>query len=252
MSLVVAKNLCKYYGDDKNTQVHALADASFEIEQGEYVAIMGPSGSGKSTLLSILGAMSPPSAGALMVDEIDVYSLSQEQRADFRREYLGFVFQQIQLIPYLTTLENVMLPLVITSHKNKRDVAVDILVRVGLEGKLDRLPSELSGGEQSRVAIARAVVNDPPVLLADEPIGSLDSKTGQEVLSLFRQLNSEGLTIVMVTHNPESIKDVNRLIQLKDGRIVLDTDMQNKETIIQSLRTEAAGDGQEMLRLEAY
>lgn len=231
MSLVVAKSLCKYYGDDESTQVHALADASFEIRQGEYVAIMGPSGSGKSTLLSILGAMSPPSTGELLIDEIDVYSLSQEKRADFRREYLGFVFQQIQLIPYLTALENVMLPLVITSHKNKRDIAVDMLARVGLEGKLDRLPSELSGGEQSRVAIARAVVNDPPVLLADEPVGSLDSKTGQEVLSLFRQLNGEGLTIVMVTHNPESIRDANRLIQLKDGRIVLDAEMENKQII---------------------
>jgi putative ABC transport system ATP-binding protein len=183
---------------------------------------MGPSGSGKSTLLAILGAMSPPSAGTLVVDDIDVYSLSQEKRADFRREYLGFVFQQLQLIPYLTALENVMLPLVITGHRNKKELAVNTLSRVGLGNKLNRLPSELSGGEQSRVAIARAVVNDPPILLADEPVGSLDSKTGAEILSLFKQLHDEGQTIIMVTHNPESIRDTDRLIQLKDGQIIRD------------------------------
>lgn len=222
MSLVVASNLCKYFGDNKGAQVHALADVSFEIEQGEYVAIMGPSGSGKSTLLTILGAMSPPSTGSLLVDEIDVYRLPQEKRADFRREYLGFVFQQLQLIPYLTALENVMLPLVVTDLKNKKELASETLARVGLGDKLKRLPSELSGGEQSRVAIARAIVNNPPILLADEPVGSLDTKTGLEVLSLFKWLHSEGQTIIMVTHNPESIKDTDRLIKLKDGRIVSD------------------------------
>jgi putative ABC transport system ATP-binding protein len=222
MSLVVADGLYKFFGGGGKTKVHALDGVSFEIEQGEYLAVMGPSGSGKSTLLAILGAMSPPSAGMLTIDGIDVYGLSQEKRADFRREYLGFVFQQLQLIPYLTAIENVMLPLVVTSHKNKRKLAADILERVGLGDKLGRLPSELSGGEQSRVAIARAVVNEPPILLADEPVGSLDSKTGQEVLALFKQLHGEGQTIVMVTHNPESIRDADRLIQLRDGRVVAD------------------------------
>jgi len=183
---------------------------------------MGPSGSGKSTLLTILGAMNPPSSGKLVIDDIDVYSLSQEKRADFRREYLGFVFQQLQLIPYLTALENVMLPLVVTSQKDKKELAASTLERLGLSGKLNRLPSELSGGEQSRVAIARAIVNSPPIILADEPIGSLDSKTGEEVLSVFKQLHDEGQTIIMVTHNPDSVKDANRLIQLKDGKMVAD------------------------------
>ncbi|HEY3375400.1 MAG TPA: ABC transporter ATP-binding protein [Candidatus Aquicultor sp.] len=222
MSLLIATNLCKYFGSDDATRVCALNDVSFSIDAGEYVAVMGPSGSGKSTLLTILGAMSPPTSGALEVDEIDVYDLSQEKMADFRREYLGFVFQQLQLIPYLTAIENVMLPLVITKHDNKRDIAIQALERVGLGTKLKRLPSELSGGEQSRVAIARAVVNEPPVLLADEPVGSLDSKTGEEVLELFKKLHSEGQTIVMVTHNPDSIRDADRLIQLKDGLLLAD------------------------------
>ncbi|NCO66192.1 MAG: ABC transporter ATP-binding protein [Candidatus Aquicultor secundus] len=222
MSLVVVNDLSKYFGNDGDTQVHALEHVSFEIANGEYLAIMGPSGSGKSTLLAILGAMSPPSSGTLVIDQIDVYALSQEKRADFRREYLGFVFQQLQLIPYLTAVENVMLPLVVTNHKNKRELAATTLERVGLGDKLNRLPSEMSGGEQSRVAIARAVVNNPPILLADEPVGSLDSKTGEEVLGLFKQLHSEGQTIIMVTHNPESIRDAERLVQLKDGRIVAD------------------------------
>lgn len=222
MALVIAKELSKYYGHDEETQVHALEGVSFEIEQGEYIAVMGPSGSGKSTLLAILGAMSPPSLGSLTVDEIDVYGLSQEKRADFRREYLGFVFQQLQLIPYLTALENVMLPLVITDHRDKKELAEQTLDRLGLGNKLNRLPSEMSGGEQSRVAIARAVVNNPPVLLADEPVGSLDSKTGREVLELFKKLHCEGQTIIMVTHNPESIRDADRIIQLRDGKIVDD------------------------------
>lgn len=230
MSLLIANSLSKYFGKDEETQVRALEDASFDISEGEYVAIMGPSGSGKSTLLTILGAMNPPTSGTLEVDEIDVYSLSQEKMADFRREYLGFVFQQLQLIPYLTAIENVMLPLVITDHKNKREIAAETLERVGLGDKLDRLPSELSGGEQSRVAIARAVVNKPPILLADEPVGSLDSKTGEEVLNLFKKLHDEGQTIIMVTHNPESVRDAERLIQLKDGKVL--ADIRNKDLVL--------------------
>lgn len=222
MSLVKAENLHKYFGSDEKTRVHALESVSFEIEEGEYVAIMGPSGSGKSTLLAILGAMSPPSNGILEIDEIDVYGLSQEKRADFRREYLGFVFQQLQLIPYLTAIENVMLPLVVADQKNKEELAAETLARIGLGDKLNRLPSELSGGEQSRIAVARAVVNNPPIVLADEPVGSLDTKTGEEVLGLFKQLHGEGQTVIMVTHNPDSIKDADRLIQLKDGMIIAD------------------------------
>jgi putative ABC transport system ATP-binding protein len=221
--LLDAKGLSKHYGEGE-ARVDALKHVDLEIKHGEFVAIMGPSGSGKSTLLSILGAMNPPSGGSLIVDEIDVYELSQEKQADFRREYLGFIFQQLQLIPYLTALENVMLPLVITDLKNHEELAVKVLKKVGLGKKLDKLPSELSGGEQGRIAIARAVVNEPPVLLADEPTGSLDSKTGEEIMFLFHELHGDGQTIIMVTHNEENAAHADRIISIKDGEVVSDND----------------------------
>jgi putative ABC transport system ATP-binding protein len=223
MSLVMVEEVSKTYGSRGDTLVTALEAVSLSIDRGEYVAIMGPSGSGKSTLLSILGAMNPPSTGRLLVDDIDVYALSQERQADLRREFIGFVFQRLELIPYLTALENVMLPLAITQDRDKRGRALDALIRVGLdEKKAKRLPSELSGGEQGRVAIARAVVNDPPLLLADEPIGSLDTATGRQILDLLRELAERGHAVVMVTHNPESTEEVDRVIQIRDGRVSCD------------------------------
>ncbi|MBI4733448.1 MAG: ABC transporter ATP-binding protein [Rubrobacteridae bacterium] len=228
MALLEMNDISKYYGNNQSARVTALDNINFTIDAGEYVAVMGPSGSGKSTLLTILGAMNSPNLGKLMIDEIDVYSLSQQKIADFRREYLGFVFQQLQLIPYLTAIENVMLPLLITGRKDKKEAAIDILEQVGLGKKINRLPSELSGGEQSRVAVARAIVNKPPILLADEPVGSLDTHTGQEVLSLLKRLHSEGQTIIMVTHNPESIRDATRLISLRDGCIESSTILQQR------------------------
>ena len=171
MTLVRVEAVSKLYGSNE-AQVVALDNLSLDVGVGEYVAIMGPSGSGKTTLLSILGAMNPPSTGRLLIDGIDVYTLSQERQADLRREYIGFVFQQLELIPYLTAVENVMLPLAIIRDKHKRQRALEVLERVGLDHKKAlRLPSELSGGEQGRVAIARAIVNDPPIILADEPVG---------------------------------------------------------------------------------
>ncbi|MBI4743441.1 MAG: ATP-binding cassette domain-containing protein [Actinobacteria bacterium] len=222
MILISVNEISKHYGEGEG-RVNALRKVSFEINHGEFVAIIGPSGSGKSTLLSILGAMNPPSDGILEVDGIDVYKLTQERRADFRREYLGFVFQQLQLVPYLTALENVMLPLVVTDLKNHEERAIQVLEKMGLSSKLNKLPSELSGGEQSRVAIARALVNNPPIILADEPVGSLDTKTGAEVLRLFHELHKEGQTIIMVTHNPESLENVGRIVQIKDGMIFSDS-----------------------------
>jgi putative ABC transport system ATP-binding protein len=223
MSLVMVEEVSKTYGSRGDTLVTALEAVSLSIDRGEYVAIMGPSGSGKSTLLSILGAMNPPSTGRLLVDDIDVYALSQERQADLRREFIGFVFQRLELIPYLTALENVMLPLAITQDRDKQGRALDALIRVGLdEKKAKRLPSELSGGEQGRVAIARAVVNDPPLLLADEPIGSLDTATGRQILDLLRELAERGHAVVMVTHNPESTEEVDRVIQIRDGRVSCD------------------------------
>jgi putative ABC transport system ATP-binding protein len=162
--------------------------------------------------------MNPPTAGRLTIDGIDAYRLSQERQADLRREYIGFVFQQLELVPYLTALENVMLPLAIIKMPDKRERALAALERVGLDRqKASRLPAELSGGEQGRVAIARAVVNDPPLVLADEPTGSLDTANGRQVLGLLRELADIGHAVVMVTHNPESAEVVDRVIEIRDG-----------------------------------
>ena len=202
--------------------VHALQDLSLQIEEGEFVAVMGPSGSGKSTLLTVLGAMNPPSQGTVTIDGIDIYNLSTERQADFRHEYVGFVFQQLQILPYLTALENVLLSLTIarSSNKEKQARARHALARVGLEGKEDRLPYQLSGGEQGRVAVARAIVNQPPLLLADEPTGSLDQATGSQVLKLLRELNGEGQTVIMVTHDLQAAGHAGRTVHILDGKIV--------------------------------
>ena len=220
MSLIEIRKLSKTYnGGEEN--VPALVDVDLEIERGEFISVMGPSGSGKSTFLTILGGLNHPTEGELVVDEIPIYKLTLEKLADFRREYLGFIFQSFQLIPYLTVRENVMLPLSITRRSNKEQekMAEEILERVGLKAKARRLPDQLSGGEQERVAIARALVNAPPILLADEPTGNLDTKTGKAVMALFKTLNEEGQTIIMVTHNPEYTAYSTRTIFLKDGRV---------------------------------
>ncbi|GAB6061947.1 ABC transporter ATP-binding protein [Deferrisoma palaeochoriense] len=221
MSHIVAENLTKQYGSGE-AAVFAVRGMTFSIEPGEFVAVMGESGSGKSTLLSILGALNTPTEGRLVVDGIDVYGLDSERRADFRREFLGFVFQSFHLVPYLTLAENVMLPLatVKAPRREKRRMAVEALEKVGLGAKADRLPSQVSGGEQERVAIARALVNDPPILLADEPTGNLDTKTSREVMDLLTRLNQEGTTVVMVTHSPECAGYARRVLRVADGRIV--------------------------------
>ena len=220
MSLIEIKKLNKAYESGEES-VMPLLNVDFTIERGEFVSVMGPSGSGKSTLLTILGGLNHPTKGEVLVDDISIYKLPLEKLADFRREYLGFIFQSFQLIPYLTVIENVMLPLSITEKSNREQtkMAEEILKRVGLQGKERRLPDQLSGGEQERVAIARALVNSPPILMADEPTGNLDSKTGKEIMDLFKSLNEEGQTIVMVTHNPENTAISTRTIFLQDGRV---------------------------------
>jgi len=218
MSLIKVCEVTKTYKGGDGV-VEALKNVNLEISEGEFLALMGPSGSGKSTLLSILGGLNPPTSGKLIIDDIDVYSLEPERLADFRHEYVGFVFQQYQLIPYLTALENVMLPLAITSRpgREQRDMAHTVLEKVGLGAKSLRLPNQLSGGEQNRVAIARAIVNQPAIIFADEPTGSLDSKTAIELLELFQVLNQDGLTIIMVTHNKENLEWVSRAVYIRDG-----------------------------------
>jgi len=210
----------KYSGG--SDEVVALDGLDTAIDNGEFISIMGPSGSGKSTFLSLLGGLAHPTAGKIEVDEMDIYSLSQEQIAAFRNEYLGFVFQDFNLVSYLSVIENVMLPLAIRKMKKeeKRKMAIAVLERVGIAHKTQRLPSELSGGEQERVAIARAIVNNPPIILADEPTGNLDTTTGNEIMELFRELNRQGHTVIMVTHNPENTQFSHRKIVIRDGKIL--------------------------------
>lgn len=223
MAFLSIENVSKIYeANGESPVVRVLSDVSAEIAEGEFICLMGPSGSGKSTLLTIVGAMNHPTEGRVLVDDIDVYGLADERRADFRREYLGFVFQQHHLLPYLSALENAMLPLATTnlSGKEKRDRAMNVLDKVGLADKGPRLPNQLSGGEQGRLAIARAIVNEPPLILADEPTGSLDTKTGHEVMEVFLKLNEQGQTVFMVTHNPENSALAHRIINIVDGCVV--------------------------------
>ena len=220
MSLITIENLTKHYQSGDET-VEALRGVDIRIDAGEFITIMGQSGSGKSTLLSILGGMNHPTGGTVEMAGVRLYELPAEKLADFRAANLGFVFQSFHLIPYLTALENIMLPLAITPGKTseKRATAMAALERVGLGAKADRLPNQLSGGEQERIAIARAIVNNPHILLADEPTGNLDSATSDAVMALFRELNDAGQTIVMVTHNPDNGRYADRTITLRDGMV---------------------------------
>lgn len=223
MGFISIDRVSKAYNEGGlDSTVQVLTDVSIEIEEGDFIALMGPSGSGKSTLLTIVGAMNHPSDGRVLIDGIDVYGLPDEQRADFRMEYLGFVFQQHHLMPYLTALENTMLPLA-TSRiptQEKRERAMDVLERVSLGQKASRLPDQLSGGEQGRLAIARALVNEPPLLLADEPTGTLDSKTGSEIMEVFLQLKLQRQTIFMVTHNQDNADLADRVLRIRDGSLI--------------------------------
>ena len=236
MSYIHAENLVKQYGT-ADAAVMAVGGMSFRIKMGEFVAVMGESGSGKSTLLSMMGALNTPTSGEYSVDGLEVYQLGQDQRADFRREFLGFVFQSFHLVPYLTLLENVMLPLatVKMSSKKKRALAEDALLRVGLNGKSHRLPGQTSGGEQERVAISRAIVNEPPILFADEPSGNLDTKTTREVMDLLKNLNEEGMTIVMVTHSPQCAGYTRRMLRISDGLLVEDVPLNGSKGGIQAI-----------------
>ncbi len=221
MALIEIKNVKKQYTSGEDV-VEALRGVDISIEAGEFITIMGQSGSGKSTLLSVLGGMNHPTFGDVEMAGVKLYELPGEKLADFRAQNLGFVFQSFHLIQYLTAIENVMLPLAIVkmSTEAKKTAARQALERVGLGAKLDRLPNQLSGGEQERVAIARAIVNNPHILLADEPTGNLDSKTSEEVMALFRELNDAGQTVVMVTHNPENGNYSDRTISLRDGMVM--------------------------------
>jgi putative ABC transport system ATP-binding protein len=223
-TLIELKNVSKVYKMEE-VEVPALKGINMKIKRGEFVSVIGPSGSGKSTLLHIIGCLDRPTKGEVILDGIDVSKLSDNELSRIRAKKIGFVFQFFNLYPTLTALENVELPMMIVekdkSERKKR--ARELLKIVGLEKRAEHLPSQLSGGERQRVAIARALANDPPLILADEPTGNLDSKSGKEIVSLLKKLQEEkGKTIVMVTHALDIAKFADRLIYLKDGEIIRD------------------------------
>jgi len=224
MSLIEIEKVSKVYsiGD---TSTHALRDVSLQIDEEEFVTVMGPSGSGKSTFLTIAGGLSAPTSGRVVIDGIDIYSLQRDRLSDLRREYIGFVFQSFHLVPYLNVIENVILPLAPTGMPAKEQVASaeTLLGELGLYDKVKHLPGELSGGEQQRAAIARALINDPLVLLADEPTGNLDTATSEAIMDLFKELNRRGKTILMVTHNPAYRSYSTLTINFQDGKIANDS-----------------------------
>ena len=221
--IIQIKNLTKIY-DTGKIQVKALSDINLNVEKNEYVAIMGASGSGKSTLMNIIGCLDRMTSGAYFLDGEDVSKLNDHQLAEIRNKKIGFVFQSFNLLPRLTALKNVELPMVyagITSSK-RIEMAKTALDKVGLKDRINHKPNELSGGQNQRVAIARALVNNPAIILADEPTGNLDSKSSIEIMDIFKNLNDEGVTIVMVTHEPELAALAKRNVVFKDGEIVKD------------------------------
>lgn len=205
----------------KQDEVIALDTTDIEITQGEFVAIIGPSGSGKTTLLSMLGAMSAPSEGRILLDDESIYDLPIEKRAEVRQNKIGFVFQTFNLVPYLTAIENVQVPMMLSQKfkTERQERAEELLAQVGLQDRLHHKPSELSIGQQQRVALARMLANDPTIILADEPTGNLDPETRDQVLAFLRQFNEEGRTIIMVTHDLSAAECARRTLRLSEGRI---------------------------------
>lgn len=219
--IIRMEEICKRYGVG-DTLVNALENVNLTIEQGEYCAIMGPSGSGKSTAMNIIGCLDRPTSGHYYLDNMDVATLPDDQLAQMRNRKLGFVFQQFHLLPQSTAMENVMLPLVYAGvpSQERQERAAAALERVGLTNRRNNRPNQLSGGQQQRVAIARAIVGEPVLLLADEPTGALDSRTTQEVMDIFTELNEGGITIVMVTHEPEVARQTRRIVWFRDGQVI--------------------------------
>lgn len=231
MALIEIQNLKKSFVMGKET-VHALAGVSFSINEGEFVSIIGPSGSGKSTIMNILGLLDQPAEGRYILECKLVQSLSDDEMSMIRNQKIGFVFQSFNLLPKSSALRNVEMPMVYSGAYDKnysrekiRQNAIEALQRVGLGDRLDHLPSELSGGQRQRVAVARALVNNPRVILADEPTGNLDSKAGKDIIRLFRELNQQGATLILVTHDPTIAAQASRVIEMADGLIVKDTNI---------------------------
>jgi putative ABC transport system ATP-binding protein len=218
--MIQMKNITKTYQMGKQ-QVHALRGVDLQVNKGEFVAIMGPSGSGKSTLMNVIGCLDAPTSGTYVLDDVDVSQMSDNQQAKVRNKRIGFVFQQFNLLARTTALKQVSLPLMYAgmSRSERLKRAKDALASVGLADRMDHKPDELSGGQQQRVAIARALATQPSIILADEPTGALDTTTGEEILGLFKQMNAQGITIVVITHDPEVAAQAQRTIWIRDGVI---------------------------------
>ena len=241
-TLIEVKDLTKTYQTGE-VQVHALVSVSLTIQNGEFLAIMGASGSGKSTFMNILGCLDEPTSGSYLMEGNNVLSSDKNTLAALRNNKLGFVFQSFNLLPRTSALENVELPLLynnkVTAEERRRK-AIESLTAVGLADRIDAMPNQLSGGQQQRVAIARALVNDPLVIMADEPTGNLDSRTSYEIMDIFQKLNDKGITIVMVTHEPDIAEFAKTNIVFKDGKIIANHEVQDRKIAVEELKKIAA------------
>jgi putative ABC transport system ATP-binding protein len=227
-NLIQLRNVYKIYAEGRESEVRALDGVSLDIRQGEFVAVVGQSGSGKSTMMNVLGCLDIPTYGDYYLDGVNVRELSDKKLSRIRNKQIGFIFQQYNLIQSLTVLENVELPLVYQGldPDDRREMAMEALARVGLAERVKHKPSEMSGGQQQRVAIARAIATRPPIIMADEPTGALDSRTGLEVLQFLQQLNREGTTVILITHDNGIAATARRIVRLQDGKIVEDREQE--------------------------
>ena len=231
MTVLETRDLKKYYGAG-DTLVKALDGVDLQVENGEFVAIVGTSGSGKSTLLHILGGLDRPTGGSVLVDGKDIFSLKDEELTIFRRRKIGFVFQAYNLVPVLSAYENIILPIQLDGGRVDKDYVGRVIEALGLEQRLNSLPSQLSGGQQQRASIARALAGDPAVILADEPTGALDSHTSREVLGMLQDLHRQGNTVVLITHDNSIAVQAQRIIRLEDGHVVYDGDARAPEAVV--------------------
>lgn len=222
MSILKVENLCKQYGSGE-TSVKALDNVNFTVEKGEFVAIIGASGSGKSTLLHLIGGVDRPNSGKVYIDDTDIYTLNESKLAIFRRRHIGLIYQFYNLIPVLNVEENILLPRLLDGRKANQEKFSEILRTIGLENRLSHLPNQLSGGQQQRVSIGRALINDPAIILADEPTGNLDSKSSTEIMELLKYSNKRlGQTLLLITHDDRIALQADRVLVVEDGRIIRD------------------------------